>query len=325
MSDQAQHLSIARLEKGHVLRGSKYLLKSCILKWTSTTPSKPYFDMVISDKTGDIPAKLWDADETTEWSCPVVVELDGIVEVYRDKPQLKVTSIGSLPAEPLEDFIKTADASEKELRLSIKEVISSLKHEVYKKIVHRCFSKYWNEFFKSAAAKSMHHAYYGGLAYHTLRMVKIAEQICAERTMINRDLLISGILLHDMMKLAEFQQELGVVSDYTLEGKLIGHISLISNEIVKVCLEENIDPQCEDVILLQHVILAHHGTGEWGSPVVPQTIEAVAIHYIDQLDAKLQAAEDALKSLNSSTSWTPDLTMFDRKRLYKHKLGNYDI
>ncbi|MDF2961341.1 MAG: metal dependent phosphohydrolase, partial [Paenibacillus sp.] len=148
---------------------------------------------------------------------------------------------------------------------------------------------------------------------------EIGDFICKQRPFLNADLLKAGIILHDIAKPEEMVAQLGIVSDYSNQGKLLGHIAMASNWITEAAIKCGIDLQSERVLALQHLVLAHHNLGEWGSPVQPQTAEAVALHHIDALDAKLQMVEDALDVLPDTESWTPVIRGLENKPVYRMK------
>lgn len=137
---------------------------------------------------------------------------------------------------------------------------------------------------------------------------------------MNPDLLKAGIILHDIAKPEEMVAQLGIVSEYSVQGKLVGHISMASNWITEAALRLDIDLDSPKVLGLQHLVLSHHNLGEWGSPVQPQTPEAVALHHIDALDAKLQMVEDALDTTPETEAWTPFIRGLENKAIYRMKL-----
>lgn len=130
----------------------------------------------------------------------------------------------------------------------------------------------------------------------------------------------TGIILHDIAKPEEMIAQLGVVIDYSTQGKLIGHIAMAASWITEAALRLELPLDSQQVIGLQHLILSHHNLGEWGSPVQPQTAEAVALHYIDALDAKLQMAEDALSATSDKELWTQPVRGLENKALYRMSL-----
>ncbi|SDJ83824.1 3'-5' exoribonuclease [Paenibacillus naphthalenovorans] len=200
---------------------------------------------------------------------------------------------------------------------TINRVIEGISDPVIRNIVGYCVDKVSEKLAHYPAAKMHHHAYYAGLAYHIVRMLEIGEFLCNQRPFLNADMIKAGIILHDIAKPEEMIAQLGVVSDYSVQGKLIGHIAMAASWITEAALRLNIPLDSEQVIGLQHLILSHHNLGEWGSPVQPQTAEAVALHYIDTLDAKLQMAEDALNATSDKELWTQPIRGLENKAMYR--------
>ncbi|GAB6990900.1 3'-5' exoribonuclease YhaM family protein [Paenibacillus pini] len=299
-----------------------YMLKSAIFKQTNATPPKQYFDMILSDTSGEITSKFWEAttaDKETFFA-PMLVKVRGLVQMYRDKPQFKINQIRPATDEDgynIADFVRSAPVQPVDLLYTIKQAVVSIDDDELQLIVNHCIEKVGDKLMHYPAAKSMHHAFYAGLSYHMVRMLELAEFICVQRPFLNRNLLIAGIVLHDIAKTEEMNAELGIVSDYSFLGKMIGHISLASNWITEAAVLNGMDVNSEKIVLLQHLILSHHNLGEWGSPVQPQIPEAVALHLIDTLDAKLQAAEDAVGTMLASEQWSPPVRSLENKAFYK--------
>ncbi|MCS7460983.1 HD domain-containing protein [Paenibacillus doosanensis] len=302
-----------------------YLLKELEVKQTNGTPPKDYFDIVMCDSSGQLSAKYWDvspADKETFFPMGLV-KIRGIVQTYRERLQVKITRIRKATENDgvsLTDFIRSAPIRPVDLVYTIKQVMASIQDDGIKTLVSYCVNKVDEKLMHYPAAKTHHHAYYAGLAYHMVRMLEIADFVCKQRPFLNADLLKAGIILHDIAKPEEMIAQLGIVSDYSVQGKLLGHISMASNWITEAAIHSGIDLQSERVIALQHLVLSHHNLGEWGSPVQPQTAEAVALHHIDALDAKLQMVEDALDSLPESEAWTPMIRGLENKPIYRTKL-----
>lgn len=302
-----------------------YLIKEVEAKLTNTANPKDFLDLVLADSTGQVSAKFWDASKTDiETFVPMsLVKVQGVVQTYRDKLQVKIIRLRLATEEDgvsLTDFIRSAPVDSKELIAYITDTIGAIKHEEMKRIVSYCFGKVKDRMPSSPAAKSFHHAYYGGLAYHVARMLELGDFLCRQRPFLNEDLLKAGIILHDIAKPEEMISEYGMVSDYSNHGKLIGHISMVSNWIAEAAVKLDIDPGAPVVTALQHMVLSHHNLGEWGSPVQPQLPEAVALHHIDGLDAKLQMAEDALQSMPPDQEWTPPIRGLENKAVFRLKL-----
>ena len=302
-----------------------YLLKELELKQTNTSPAKDYFDLVLCDASGQLPAKYWDVKETEkdDFSPMTLVKVQGIVQLYREKPQVKITRIRNVSNEDgvsLTDFIRAAPIESAELLEVIYRVIESISDPVIRDIVSFCVDKVSEKLAHYPAAKMHHHAYFAGLAYHIVRMLEIGEFLCKQRPFLNADMIKAGIILHDIAKPEEMIAQLGVVTDYSTQGKLIGHIAMAAGWITEAALRLELPLDSEQVIGLQHLILSHHNLGEWGSPVQPQTAEAVALHYIDALDAKLQMAEDALSATSDKELWTQPVRGLENKALYRMSL-----
>ncbi|SDD97312.1 3'-5' exoribonuclease [Paenibacillus sp. UNCCL117] len=301
-----------------------FLLKLAEVKQTNATPPKPYFDLILADSTGEISAKLWDissADKETFFSM-MLVKVQGVVQLYRDRLQLKIARIRKVTPEDgcsIQDFLRTAPVAAEDLVAAIAGAAASIRDEEMRAIVDFCIAKAGDKLLHYPAAKGMHHAYYAGLAYHTARMLELGEFIAGQRPFLNAELLKAGIILHDIAKTEEMNAELGVVREYSLTGKLLGHISLVSGWITEAAIRLGLDPGAENVIALQHLVLSHHNLGEWGSPVQPQLPEAVALHHIDQLDAKLQAVEDALDAMNANDEWSAPVRVLENKQIYRMK------
>ncbi|BBH22266.1 hypothetical protein Back11_36110 [Paenibacillus baekrokdamisoli] len=302
-----------------------YLLKELEVKQTNNTPAKDYFDIVLCDSSGQLSAKLWEVSSTDkETFFPMgLVKVQGLVQTYRERLQIKITKMRLATVEDgvsLTDFIRSAPMNAEDLIHTIKRVIASIGDQEIQTLVTYCVSKVEEKLAHYPAAKTHHHAYFAGLAYHMVRMLEIGEFLCKQRPFLSADFIKAGIILHDIAKPEEMIAELGIVSDYSIKGKLIGHISMASNWITEAAIRSNIDLESEKVLGLQHLVLSHHNLGEWGSPVQPQTAEAVALHHIDAMDAKLQMVEDALLTTSETEEWTPYIRGLENKAIYRMKI-----
>ncbi|WP_054957437.1 3'-5' exoribonuclease YhaM family protein [Paenibacillus dakarensis] len=302
-----------------------YLLKELNLRQTNGTPPKDYFDIILSDSSGQISAKYWDVStQDKETFLPMqLVKIQGIVQSYRDMPQVKINRIRKATdadGVSLTDFVRSAPIRPVDLLHTIKLTMNEIMNPQVRSIVQYCVSKVEDKLMHYPAAKTFHHAYFAGLAYHIVRMLEIGDFICKQRPFLNPDLLKAGIILHDIAKPEEMIAQMGIVTDYSNQGKLIGHIVLASNWIVEAALKHDIPLDSDLILGLQHLVLSHHNLGEWGSPVQPQTAEAVALHHIDNLDAKLQMVEDALDTTVETEPWTPMIRGLENKAIYRLKV-----
>lgn len=302
-----------------------YLLKSLEIKQTNSTPPKDYLDMMLCDASGELPAKLWDASPTDkETFFPMgLVKVKGLVQTYRDKLQVKILQIRPAKAEDgvkLTDFIRSAPISSGELVQTIRNAVNGIADDEIREVVRFCVGKVEEKLEHAPAAKTHHHAYFGGLAYHMVRMLELGDFLCGQRPFLNADLLKAGIILHDIAKPEEMVAQLGIVSEYSVQGRLVGHIAMASNWITEAAVRLGIGLESPKVLSLQHLVLSHHNLGEWGSPVQPQMAEAVALHFIDAIDAKLQMVEDALNTTPETEEWTPLIRGLENKAVYRTKL-----
>ncbi|MDF9843500.1 MULTISPECIES: HD domain-containing protein [unclassified Paenibacillus] len=302
-----------------------YLLRELAIKQTNGTPPKDYFDIVLGDSSGQLSAKFWDvstADKETFFPMSLV-KVRGIAHTYREKLQIKITKMRLAEESDgvsLTEFIRSAPIRPVDLLHTIKGAMSSIRDAEISALVAFCVGKVEEKLMHYPAAKTHHHAYYAGLAYHMVRMLEIGDFLCKQRPFLNPDLMRAGIILHDIAKPEEMISSFGIVSDYSVQGKLIGHISMASNWITEAAIRTGIDLESEKVLALQHLVLSHHNLGEWGSPVQPQTAEAVALHHIDAMDAKLQMVEDALDTTPETEEWTPFIRGLENKAVYRLKL-----
>ena len=301
-----------------------YLLKELEVKQTNNTPAKDYFDIVLSDASGQMSAKYWDVTASDkEIFFPLgLVKVQGLVQTYRDKLQVRITKMRKVTDEDqvsIVDFIRSAPISSIDLMHTIRQTMESITDQEIKQIVAFCIAKVEEKLMDYPAAKTHHHAYFAGLAYHIVRMLEIGDFIGRQRPFLNMDLIKAGIILHDIAKPEEMIAQLGIVTDYSNQGKLIGHLAMASSWITEAAIRCGISLDSERVLSLQHMVLSHHNLGEWGSPVQPQTAEAVALHFIDLMDAKLQMVEDALSTTSEKEEWTLMIRGLENKAIYRSK------
>ena len=240
----------------------------------------------------------------------------GDVITYRNALQLKVLECSDIEGDiDMQDFVFTGPYSTETLKKNINEYIKEIQNQDIFRIVSDIYRTYEKEIYSSAAAVRNHHEYYGGLATHIYGMLKLADMICTNYPYLNRDLLIAGVLLHDIGKVIELSS--APLTEYTLEGKLLGHIS-ISQTIVKDSADK-LQINSEEVILLRHMILSHHGEYEYGSPVLPLIIEAEALNFIDNFDAKMVMIEKELRTV-ADEEFTMRSFALDNRSFYKHNI-----
>ncbi|MDF2607615.1 MAG: 3-5 exonuclease [Bacillales bacterium] len=277
---------------------------------------KPYLTIIFQDKTGEIEGKLWDINDATSKSFVPgkIVRVNGEVQLYQGKHQLRLTLLE--PAADanvrIEDFIETAPESKEDMLAEVNTYIFEMTNSNIQRITRGLVVKYRDQFLEYPAATKNHHEFVSGLAYHVVSMLRLAKAIATLYPSLNKDLLYSGVILHDLGKVFELSGP--VSTTYTLQGQLLGHISIMVNEIGKEAEELGIDG--EEVMLLQHLVLSHHGKEEWGSPKKPVIKEAEILHYIDNLDAKMNMMDRALERVKPG-EFTERVFALDNRAFYK--------
>lgn len=282
-----------------------------------------YLNLQLQDKTGSISARIWDVNKEAiaQLTTGTVIRVAANSINYNNEVQLKINEweIVDNPSEYYELLLTQAPIDIVQAWTEISQTIKDFKNPILKKILMQCFSKKVIEDYKRwPAAVKMHHAVQSGLLWHSVTMLRMAKQVVSvyEDRNINSDLLYAGIIMHDYGKMVELDNS--AVSAFTLAGKMIGHISLGAMQVTLACQELNINLQEEMVILLQHLILASHGKYEYGSPVLPKTMEAEILHHLDNLDAKIYAIDEALVNSNVGES-TLRVPGIENRIFYKHQ------
>lgn len=278
---------------------------------------KPFLTLILCDKTGEIEAKLWDVSEADEktYSAEATVKVQGEVQNYRGRSQLKIRNIritSDIDGVTKADLIQTAPISQEEMMETITQFIFEMRNPNIQRVTRHLIKKYQNEFLTFPAATKNHHEYMSGLAYHVVSMLGLAKAISTLYPSLNKDLLYAGVILHDLGKVHELSGPVSTV--YTVEGNLLGHITIMVNEVGKAAEELGIE--AEEVMILKHLILSHHGKAEWGSPKPPMVREAEVLHYIDNMDAKINMMDRALEKVKPG-EFTERVFALDNRSFYK--------
>lgn len=266
-----------------------YLIKNADVRLAKN--GKKFIAFTFQDTSGTIDGKFWDAseEEIQRFAAGKVVALQGKREVYNGNPQVKImhlrlTKIDE-PGEPTL-YMERAPMKKEAMEEEINKTLFEITNPNWNRIVRFLLNKYQKEFFDFPAAKRNHHAFASGLAYHTVSMLRLGKAIVGEYPELNSSLLYAGIILHDLGKVLELSGPMS--TEYTLAGNLVGHLVLVDEEIVKACIALKFDENKEDIVVLRHMVLSHHGLLEYGSPVRPRIMEAEILHQIDNLDASMQ-------------------------------------
>lgn len=246
--------------------------------------------------------------------------------LFKEKVHLEVLEYSKLSDLELSDakkeklmkfFYNHAPINTTEIIKDIEDIIAGLENKIIKDITLKIYQEKRDDFYLYPAATKFHHAYISGLAYHTHSMLRLAEGFLEVYDWLNADLLYSGIILHDICKISEFDSYEG--SNYTIKGKLIGHIAMGVSLLDQVAKDLNYQDE-EEVMLLQHILLSHHYYGNFGSPKKPNIAEALMIHFIDNIDSKACVLGEELELVENGDLTGP-IGVLERERYYKHKLS----
>ena len=288
-----------------------------VTKGVNNNTGMGYLSIELRDSSGNIVAKKWDSTPNDDaiFVAGNVVYVEGDTNKYKDNLQLKILNAKQVPLEEIDPtkFVKAPPIPAEELIKRYNEYIESINNEDAKKLVKYLADKFKEKLYVFPAAVSIHHEYASGLLMHSTTMAKVADELCKIYP-VDRDILISGILLHDIGKCIEFEGP--AVYHYSLEGKLLGHISIMVSELRKAA--EKLEITSEVPLLLEHMVLSHHDKPEYGSPVPPLTKEALALTIIDNLDSKMVILDKALEVTNEG-EFSAKIFALDGRMFYKPK------
>ncbi len=305
------HRFVNELRAGDRIENDAFLIRSKDLR--TTTQGGLYIHAVLVDRSGQMVARAWQATEEMYRDMPEggVLRFKGRVESYKGNLQFIIDGI--MPAEAgsfdLGDFLPKAEGDAEARWARVTEILSGVKHPHLKALLAEFLAdeELMSGFRTAPAAAVLHHAYIGGLMEHTLALLELALKVVPLYERLNLDLVLTGLFLHDIGKAKELTYETAI--GYSDQGQLVGHIALATMWIEKyadAAAERSGKPFPKDLRwALQHIILSHHGQYEFGSPKLPAIPEAIAIHYLDNLDAKLNMFYSAIDNSRDATShWT---------------------
>ena len=284
---------------------------------------KQYLDILLADNTGEISAKKWDVSDTEyqtlrEIRDKDIVKIKGMVTEWAGQLQVRVQRIRAAvesDGQHMKDFVKAAPEEPEAMYDYIYSVAAGMEDPDLKKLCMKILTDEKDRLMYYPAAQKNHHAELGGLLYHMKRMLMTGEAVCGVYTNLNRDLVCTGVIIHDIEKLNEIMSGPdGIATGYSFEGQLLGHIIQGVKTIDRLTTELGF-PR-EKAVMLEHMILSHHYEPEYGSPKKPLFPEAEALHYLDILDARMFDMQDALEATEPG-SFSERVWALDNRRLYK--------
>ena len=278
----------------------------------------PYLNVELRDASGSISAKKWEVvgQDENNFVAGNIVLVTGEVLKYKEALQLKILDAELVNPEDVDTakFVKAPPIPKEEIVKRFNAYVDSIQNKDCRAILDYLIKRLSPNLFEYPAAVSVHHDYACGLLMHTISMADIGDFLAKYYSNIDRDMLITGILLHDMGKCIEFEGP--AVYKYSLEGKLLGHISIMASEVRNAAQQLGI--KGETPLLLEHMVLSHHGQHEFGSPVLPLTKEALLLSLIDNLDSKMVIVEKALDGVNPG-EFSQKVYPLDGRCIYKPK------
>lgn len=294
------------------------LVKSCDKKTAKN--GSMFLDLHLADKSGEINAKMWDFREGAFLpEANSIVKVRGVISEYNGTPQLRVDRIRTKwdnDNVDMADIIPSADYTGVFMMQSIRDKVDAFRSEPLKKLVNAVLDEYGDRMIDCPAAFRLHHAIRGGLLMHTLSIVKLCECVSSIYPAVDRELLISGAILHDVCKTDEFViSQSGLVDGYTAEGTLVGHLVMGAMMIDRIARENDIDK--DTAMLLEHMLISHHGEPEFGAATRPLFLEAEILSELDSLDANIYEIESCLTDVSPREFSNRQWALHDRK-FYNH-------
>lgn len=296
----------------------------CIIKTIDKKTSSKgdcYLDMTLGDSEGEINAKLWrySPEAYGEYDANQIVKVRGTISEYNGQDQLRVERIRPTTPEDNvkpEDFVKSADYSGEEMFKELYSLAENFNDEDLRLLVTEILKDTKYTLLYWPAAFKLHHAVRGGLLLHTLSIVRLAQGVCKIYPFVDSDLLIAGAILHDIAKLTEFEvADSGIATGYSVEGNLLGHLAMGAMVINKYA--EKLGTSKETAMLLEHMVLSHHGEPEFGAAVRPSFIEAELLSELDLMDSRVYEMREAVLNTNKN-EFSAKLWAMDNRKLYNH-------
>jgi 3'-5' exoribonuclease len=286
----------------------------------STRAGEAYLALELGDRTGSIGAVLFRPSETAS-AIPAggVVCAEGRVTTFRGAKRISLDSLRPSERWDVAELVESASRPTSELVDELRTLVSSVSRRPLRRLLNRVFGdgEFFERFVTCPGSRIGHHSYRGGLLEHTVAVATLCRQAAQSHTGLDADLLVCAALLHDVGKVDEIES--GVTIRYTDEGRLLGHVVLGLRRVHDATAKTGVSP--DELLRLEHALLAHHGELEWGSPKQPSTLEALVLHQVDSLDAKAAGFSAALSgALLAEERWTDSENVFRRPLLAPHVL-----
>lgn len=298
----------------------------CILKTVDkkvTAKGAAYLDMTISDKEGEMNAKLWDYKEpTVKFAVNDFVKVRGTVISYNDTEQFRVDRIRHVQEADhvnIEDYVESAYLTGEVMLRQIEQVVEGFHDEELRRLVTAVIAEYRETLLYWPAALKLHHALRGGLLLHTLSILRLAQAVCRVYPVLNADLLFSGVILHDIAKIEEIKStQTGVATDYTVRGNLLGHLVMGAINIDRIGRANGIGD--DTLTLVEHMLISHHGEPEFGAAQFPMFPEAEILSELDLMDARMFEMTKSIEAIDEG-EFTSRQWALDNRKLFRHNRG----
>ena len=300
------------------------LVKSCERKLNKN--GEPYLDFILSDKSGEINAKLWKYDENLHgfFEANSLIKVQGTITKFNDADQLRIDRIRKVNETDdvrIEDYVSSAVYTGEDMFNELVSIADGFSDSEISLIVKTILNENKEKLLYYPAAFKLHHAMRSGLLQHTLSIVRLAQSICKIYPFVDADLLLGGAMLHDIAKLDELiAGETGIASGYSVEGTLLGH--LVKGAMLVDKTAERLGISHDKAVLLEHMLISHHGDPEFGAAVRPLFIEADILSALDRLDARIVEVNNAVSGVDTGSFSTRQWAL-DNRAFYNH--GRVDV
>lgn len=296
----------------------------CIIKTIDRKTSSKgdnYLDITLGDSEGEINAKLWRyvPELHGEYAANEIVKVRGLISEYNGSDQLRIERIRhTIPEDNVkpENFVKSADYSGEAMFNELLNIANNFKDDDLKTIVAAILNDNRMQILYWPAAFKLHHAVRGGLLLHTLSIVRLAQAVCKIYTFVDEELLISGAILHDIAKLQEYTvADSGIATGYSVQGNLLGHLTMGAMVVNEYAKKLSINPKT--AMLLEHMLISHHGEPDFGAAVRPGFIEAELLSELDLMDSRVYEMKEAVQG-TAPDDFSSRLWAMDNRKLYNH-------